>query len=221
MIYSSGQYSDSKNIRFKTSILRSDLCDYSDAHIVVKRRISVTGNENANRRNKKLTFKNNAPFRSCISKINNTFVDNAEDLDNVMPMYNLLEYSDNFPMTSGSLQNYYRDEANDNVNEIDDNDNINNNKTTTSKSFKYKTKIIGSTSNNNIINTEVVVALKYLSNFWRSLDLSLTNCETEFDLTWSKYYVISEVSKTFREVDPNADPVVYEVAAATSGATFK
>ena len=78
-------------------------------------------------------------------KINNTFIDNAEDLDNVMAMYNLLEYSDNFSMTSGSLQNYYRDEANDNVNEIDDNDNINNNKTTTSKSFKYKTKIIGST----------------------------------------------------------------------------
>ena len=65
---SSGQYSDSKNIRFKTSILRSNLCDYSDAHIVVKRRISVTDNENANRRNKKLTFKNNAPFRSCMSK---------------------------------------------------------------------------------------------------------------------------------------------------------
>ena len=78
-------------------------------------------------------------------KINNTFIDNAEDLDNVMAMYNLLEYSDNFSMTSGSLQNYYRDEANDNVNEIDDNDNINNNKTTTSKSFKYKTKMIGST----------------------------------------------------------------------------
>ena len=87
------------------------------------------------------------------NKINNTFIDNAEDLDNVMPMYNLLEYSDNFSMASGSLQNYCRDEANDNVNEIDDNDNINNNKTTTSKSFKYKTKIIGSTSNDNRINT--------------------------------------------------------------------
>ena len=73
-------------------------------HIVVKGRISVTGTNNANRRNKKLTFKNNAPFRSCISKINNTFVDNGEDLDIVMSMYNLLEYSDNYFMT-GSLWN--------------------------------------------------------------------------------------------------------------------
>ena len=73
-------------------------------HIVVKGRVSVTGTNNANRRNKKLTFKNNAPFRSCISKINNTFVDNGEDLDIVMSMYNLLEYSDNYFMT-GSLWN--------------------------------------------------------------------------------------------------------------------
>ena len=73
-------------------------------HIVVKGRISVTGTNNANRRNKKLTFKNNAPFRSCISKINNTFVDNGEDLDIVMSMYNLLDYSDNYFMT-GSLWN--------------------------------------------------------------------------------------------------------------------
>ena len=81
---SSGQYSVNKSIRFKTS--RSNLCDYSDAHIVVKGIISITGTENANKRNKKLTFKNNAPFRSCTSKINNTFIDNAEELDIVMAM---------------------------------------------------------------------------------------------------------------------------------------
>ena len=100
---SCGQFSVKKNVRFKTSILRSDLCDYSDAYIVVKGRISVTGNNNANKRNKKLNFKNNALFTSCISKIDNTFVDNAEDFDIVMMMYNLLEYSDNYFMTSGSL----------------------------------------------------------------------------------------------------------------------
>ena len=100
---SGGQFSVEKNVRFKTSILRSDLCDYSDAYIVVKGRISVTGNNNANKRNKKLNFKNNALFTSCISKIDNTFVDNAEDFDIVMMMYNLLEYSDNYFMTSGSL----------------------------------------------------------------------------------------------------------------------
>ena len=93
----------SKNIRFKTSMLRSDLCDDSDAYIVVKGRISVRGTNDANKRNKKLTFENNALFRSCILKINNTFIDNAEDLDTIMPMYNLLEYSDNYFMTSKKL----------------------------------------------------------------------------------------------------------------------
>ena len=89
------QYFPSKNIRFKTSVLIWDLCCYSDAYIVVKGRISVKRANDANKRNKKLTFKSNAPFRSCISKINNTFIDNAKDLDIVIPMYNLLEYSDN------------------------------------------------------------------------------------------------------------------------------
>ena len=71
-------------------MLRSDLSDYSDAFIVIKRRITVAGNNLANRMNKKLTFKNNAPFRSCISKINNTFIDNTEDLDIVMPIYRII-----------------------------------------------------------------------------------------------------------------------------------
>ena len=89
---SSGQYSSSKNTRFKTSMLRSNLFDYSDAYIVVKGRISVWGINDANKRNKKLTFKNNASFRLCILKISNTFIGNAEDFDIVMRMYNLLEY---------------------------------------------------------------------------------------------------------------------------------
>ena len=87
------RYKPSKQIRFKTSKLRSDLCNFSDAYIVVKEKINVTRPNNVY--DKKLTFKNNAPFVSCISKINNTLVNNAEDLDIVMPMYNLLEYSKN------------------------------------------------------------------------------------------------------------------------------
>ena len=84
---------------------------------------------------------------------------NAEDLDIVMPMYNLLEYSDNYSITSGNFRNYYSDEINDDENEIDDNSNkINNKQTTTSKFFKYMTKLIGSTpKNNSRLNTEVVV----------------------------------------------------------------
>ena len=123
-------------------MLRSDLCDCSDAYIVVKGTITVTGTTDVKKGIKNLIFKNNTPFRSCISKINNTILDNAEYLDIVMPMYNLLEYSENYSVTSGSLWNYYRDEVSDAANEIIVNHRINNNKTTTSKYFQYKTKIV-------------------------------------------------------------------------------
>ena len=102
-----------------------------------------------------------------------------------MPMYNLLKYRDNYSMTSGSLWNYYRDEVNDYENEIDNAYYwINNNKTITSKSFVYKTKIKGRTSDeNNTLDTEVAVPLKYLSNFWKLFNLPLINCEIELDLS--------------------------------------
>ena len=112
-------YNTSKQIRFKTPMLRSDLCDYSDAYVVVKGTITVGGALNRNRKNRDVILKNNTPFISCISKINNTLIDNAEDLDVVMPMYNLLEYSKNYSKTSDSLWNYYRDELSDE--EPDDN----------------------------------------------------------------------------------------------------
>ena len=123
--------------RFKTSMLRSDLCDYRDEYIVIKGTIDLladASNEN-DKTQKNIAFKNNAPFRSCISKINSTLTDTAEDLDIVMPMFNLLEYSQNYSMTSGSLPNYYRDE----IDGVDDN-------TSDGKSFEYKTKIVEKTS---------------------------------------------------------------------------
>ena len=97
---SGSQYSVNKNIRFKTNTLRSDLCDYSDAYIVVKGAITVKGTNANNLTDKKLAFTNNVSFRSCIS---NKFIDNEEDIEIVMPMHNLLEYSDNYFMASGSL----------------------------------------------------------------------------------------------------------------------
>ena len=97
---------------------------------------------------------------------------------------------------------------------------MNSNKTTASKSFEYKTKIIGNMSNNNnILDTEVVIPLKYLSNFWTSLDLPLINCEIELNLKWTKTCVVSEISRTFMAVDPNANPFEYEVSTATAGGT--
>ena len=111
-----------------------------------------------------------------------------------MPMYNPLEYSSDYLMTLVSLWNYYRDEINDDANE-NVNNRINNNKTIANKSFEYNTKLIGSTTNdNNTLDAEVVVPLKYLSNFWRSHDLPLINCEIELDLSWSTECITSEIS---------------------------
>ena len=117
-----------------------------------------------------------------MSKINNVFTLN-EDLDIFMLMYNLLEHSKNYSITSGRLWNYYRDDVNDAANYK-----VKNCKTITNKFFEYKTKIIGSTPNkNNKLNAKLVVPLKYLSNFWRSLEFLLINCEIEPDLSWLKF----------------------------------
>ena len=94
-------------------MLRSDLCDYSDAYIVVTRNITVVSENNNDNYNRKLAFKNNTAFTACISKINGNLIDNAEDLDVVMPMHNLPEYSKNYEKSTGSLWNYYRDEPKD------------------------------------------------------------------------------------------------------------
>ena len=94
-------------------MLRSDLCDYSDAYIVVTRNITVVSENNNDNYNRKLAFKNNTAFTACISKINGILIDNAEDLDVVMPMHNLPEYSKNYEKSTGSLWNYYTDEPKD------------------------------------------------------------------------------------------------------------
>ena len=135
-----------------------------------------------------------------------------------MPMYNLLEYSDNCSMTSGSLWNSYRDCISDDANENNAaNNRINSNKTITSKSFEYNKKLIESMPNsNNILDAEFVVLLKYLCNFQRSFDLQFINCKI-FDLSWSKEHIISEISITSAVPgNPNANPPVPEVSAIQS-----
>ena len=210
------RYNPNKQIRFKTSMLRPDLCDYSDAYIVVKGKIIVT-NPDSDAYDKKLAFKNNASFTSCISKINNTLTDNAEDLDVVMPMYNLIEYSKTYRKSTGNLWNYYRDEPNSGLG--DDNNNINYS-IKDSKSFDYKTSITGKLEGNNVEKDDVkiVVPLKYLSNFWRALDMALINCEVSLILTWSKNCVLT--SKATTDDDPDADPAVDKINNPTN-ATFK
>ena len=106
---SRGTYNVNSQIKFKTTILKSSLCDYSDAYILVKGKITITGAEadaatrQADERDKVAAFKNCAPFINCISEIINTQVDNAKDIDIVTPIYNLIEYSDNYAKTTGSL----------------------------------------------------------------------------------------------------------------------
>ena len=122
-------------------MLKSDLRDFSDAYIVVKGDITLTKAENRDFidvRNRVLAFKNNAPFTNCISKINNVVIENAENLDIVMPMYNFLEYSKNYSKTPGSLWNYYKDAPNN-----PPHNNYNADSVTNSASFKYKTSITG------------------------------------------------------------------------------
>ena len=175
-------------------MLRSDLCDFSDAYIVVKGTIIVARPDNA-RRNKATAFKNNAPFINCISKINGAKIDNAEDLDVVMPMYNLLEYSKNYKKTTRSLWNYYIDEPSNPL-------------SSNSESFKYKTSISKNTYNvgdeeegydGNKVGkneTEVAIPLKHLINFWKSLNIPLINCEIELILTWSKNFALADMTRS-------------------------
>ena len=140
----------------------------------------------ANNINKKVIFKNCAPFTNCISEINNTQVNNAKDIDIVMPIYNLIDYSDNYAKTSGSLWKYCKDiSLVNNNNEI-----VHFTGANLTNSFNFKAKITGQTGNDGTKHVEIIVPLKYLSNFWRTLEMPLINCEVNLILTWSSTCVI-------------------------------
>ena len=201
--------SNAYNENRSTPIIRSNLCDYSGAYILVKGTITVTalGANNANnirdKRNRPLILKNNAPFVSCITRINDELIEDADDLDIVMPMYNLLEYSKNYKKTMGSLYNYYRDELN---NDADDN-NFDNIRAINSNTFKYKNKITGNTYNvnagaqgydvnqNGTQKVELAIPLKYLDNFWRALNIPLIICEVSLELKWDKNCIITSLEQ--------------------------
>ena len=191
---SRGAYNVNSQINFKTTMLKSSLCDYSDAYILAKGTISVnnTAAQGAavNNNNKKVIFKNCAPFTNCISEIKNTQIDNAKDIDTVMPMYNLIECSDNYAKTTGSLWQYCKDiparNANDDIVIFADGN--------TTDSFNCKVKITGRTGNDGTKDVEIMVPLKYLSNFWSTLEMPLINCEVNLILTWSSICVLIATS---------------------------
>ena len=171
-------------------MLKSSLCDYSDAYILVKGTISANNTAAAgaaaNNTNKKVIFKTCAPFTNCISEINITQIDNAKVIDIVMHMCNLIEYSDNYAKTIGSLWQYCKDiPARNNNDEITEFTAGN-----PTDSFNFKVKITGRTGDDGTKNVEIMVPLKYLSNFWRTLEMPLINCEVNLILTWSSTCVL-------------------------------
>ena len=174
-------------------MLRSDLHDFSGAYIVVKWYIAVTNPDDA-KKGKSVAFKNNATFINFISKINAVQIDNAEYLDVVMPMYNLLEYSKNYRKTIENLWNHYRHEPSNPL-------------SSNSESFKYnlgdsETGYDATEVGKN--ETESVFSLKHLSNFWRTLSIPMINCEIKLILTWSKNYALADM--TVRTAGKNNGP---------------
>ena len=171
-------------------MLKSSLCDYSDAYILVKGTISANNTAAAgaaaNNIDRKVIFKSCAPFTNCISETNNKQVDNAKDIDIVMPMYNLIEYSDNYAKATGSLWQYRKDiparNNNDEITEFTEGN--------PTDSFNFKVKITGRTGDDGTKNVEIMVPLKYLSNFWRTLEMPLINCDVNLILTWSSTCVL-------------------------------
>ena len=176
-------YSFNSDIRFKTLNLKSRLCNYNDVYILVKGTITIAAAEaaaaarKADERDKGVTFKNCVSFNNGKSEINNTKKDNARDMYTVMAMYNIVEYSDNYSKTPGSLWKYYKDEPNNNLTDF--------------QSFKSKIKITGKTpDDDNTKDVEITAPLKYLSNLWRALEITLINCEVNLILIWSSACVI-------------------------------
>ena len=175
---------DGATIKFETKVIKPNLCEYSDAYIL------VTGNIQNKPANSVVAFKNCAPFRTCDVTINDGHIEKAGDLDIVMPMYNLLEYSDNYQDSTGSLYQFKRDEP------PDDNTDVAND----TSSLVYKSKLISGTDNNNVDNVKLVVPLKYVRSFSRSLETPLVNCKIDLEFTWHKDCMISSVNAAAGQV---------------------
>ena len=170
-------------------MLKSRLYDYSDAYILVSGTITVDGAgaddaaERLDESEKRVIFRNCAPFTDCISEMNHIQINNAKYINVVMPMHNLIEYSNNYSKTSWNLWQYCKDEPYDDI--------------ANSESFQFKVKMTGNTPNaGNTKDVKIAVPLKFLSNFWRTLEMPLINYEINLILTWSENGVISSATRT-------------------------
>ena len=174
-------------IKYDTRVLKPNLCDYAEAYILVDGTIRAANALNATR----LALKNCAPFTKCNLEINDEHVDTAENLNIVMPVYNLIEYSDNYQDSSATLYQYKRDEP-------PEDDAVADLTADNSSSFKYKikllgnvTEVVGNAAGVRRLNVKIVVPLKCLSNFFRSLEMPLINCKIKLNLTWKRECVLS------------------------------
>ena len=214
---SNGNYSQNDEIKFLTRSIESSLCAYSDAHILVTGNISVTrtiaaqGDNPIQRKQPpnaatQVIFKNYAPFEKCGTEINETFVDETDFINITTPMDNLIEYIDNYSDTSGSLWQFKRDEITDNA-DVTNDDNA--------PSFKYKASIIGDTGNNGIKNgVKIAVPLKFLSNFWRSLEMPLINCKVELSLKWIESCILNTAAIGANVNATGADSETFKITDA-------
>ena len=170
-------------IKYDTRVLKPNLCDYTEAYLLVDGTIRAAAADG----NTRLALKNCAPFTKFNLEINDEHVDTAENLDIVMPMYSLIEYSDNYQDSSTTLYQYKRDEP-------PEDDAVADLTADNSSSFKYKINLLDNpVVANNVAkrSVKVVVPLKYLSNFFRSLQMPLINCKIKLNLTWKKECVLS------------------------------
>ena len=197
---STADYDVANEITYNTEVLKSNLCGYNDPYILVRGNNTIMGYQAA-----QVAFRNCAPFTKCITKIDGITIDHAEDLDLVMPMYNLIEYSSNYSETTGSLWFYSKDEATNFHADIANTSNI---VIIFTNNTKYKAKLLENTKadgDNGILkNAAIPVSLKHLSNFWRSLKVPLINCKIELKLEWANYCAFSAAGdNNTNDIDDN------------------
>ena len=182
-----GKYKQGDTINFETETIKSSLFDYSDAFILVIVNITVNAQND-------VAFNNCAPFSTCKTVINDVFLDEANHNYIAMPMYNLIEYSGNYSDTAGSLLQFKRDEVSANNADLT---------IVNSESFKYKGALAGKTNNfadqkSSLKDTKIVVPLKYLSNFWRSLEMLSINFKVHRELNWIEGCILSSAGDSLK-----------------------
>ena len=209
-----GKYNQINSIKFETESIESSLCDYS-VFILVTGDITVTADNNTD-----VAFKNCAPFSTCKTEINDVFIDEANHIYIVLPLQNLIEYNNNYSDTSGNLWQFKRDE----VPGINADLAIDN-----SESFKYKAALVGKTANavnntnSSVKNTKIVALLKYLSNFWSSLEMPLINYKIHLELNCTENCILSSAGNTakFNIADVKFHVPIVTLSTKDNGKTIK